>query len=287
MPAQDAHEHHDQDDRAQGHVGTVEPGEHEERRAIDPRPQRQPQLGIGFVILEGLQCNEAEPQQDGQGHPEFQRPAVITAQGVVGNGDGHTGTDQQDGVDQRQVPRVDHFLGRREQFRVGRVQQRPGEFERGPQHVCNTLGPVATQPRPCQDAHVEQRTEEGQEEHDFREDKPAHAPAERAVQLRAVQPGPALLDHCAKPAEQHVGQKQRTHEEDQRPVRFRVAGLHVVEPGAQAEHRDEHADGGNDRPLALRRYVVVLMTCHCCSPSLNGRPGRPGPQHARPAGGER
>ncbi|MCY1182786.1 hypothetical protein D9M73_233620 [compost metagenome] len=74
------------------------------------------------MVLEGLQCDKADAQDNGQRHPEFQRAAVVTAQGVVGNGDCHTGTDQQDGVDQRQVPRVDHFLGGWEQLGIGGVQ---------------------------------------------------------------------------------------------------------------------------------------------------------------------
>jgi hypothetical protein len=111
-------------------------------------------------------------------------------------------------------------------------------------------------------AHVEQRAEEGDEEHHLGKDEPAHAPAERAIHLRAVQPGATFLDHRAEPAEQHVGQQQATDEKDQRPVGFRPRGLQVVEPGGQAEHGDEHADRGDDRPLALRGNVVVLMSCH-------------------------
>src|SRR3546814_10284401 len=34
-------------DRAQGHVRTVEAGEHEERRAVDARTQGQVELGVG------------------------------------------------------------------------------------------------------------------------------------------------------------------------------------------------------------------------------------------------
>ncbi|MNH12895.1 hypothetical protein D3C79_724490 [compost metagenome] len=237
-------------------------GKHEEGGAVDPRPQGQAQLGIGLVIFIGLQDQKGDAQYDGQPQPELQCATVILAQGMVRNGHGDTGADQQDGVDQRQVPRVDDVLGRRKQFRVGCIEQRPGKLEIRPEHVCDTFGTFTAQPGPSQVAHIKQRTEEGDEEHHLRKDEPRHPPAERAVQLRAVQPGATLFDHRAKPAEEHVRQTQRAEEKDPRAMGIRSPSLEVVEPGAQAKHCNEHADSGNDRPLALRRNVIVLMRSH-------------------------
>ncbi|MNO91840.1 hypothetical protein D3C76_833970 [compost metagenome] len=214
------------------------------------------------MILVGLQYQEADPQQDGQRQPEFQGTTVILAQRMVGDGDRDAGADQQDGVDQWQVPGIDDFFGWRKQLGIRRVEQRPGKLEIRPEHVRHAFGAFTAEPGPGQVAHIKQRTKEGDEEHHLGKDEPGHAPAERAVQLRAVKPGTTLLDHRAKPTEEHVGQEQRAQEEDPWPMGFWAPGLEVVEPGTQAEHRDEHADRGNDRPLALRRYVIVLMRSH-------------------------
>ncbi len=111
-------------------------------------------------------------------------------------------------------------------------------------------------------ADVEQRAEEGGEEHHLGEDEPAHAPAERAVHLCAVESGAALADDVAEPAEQHVGDDQPADEEDPRAMGFLVAGGEVVEPGTQAEHRHQQADAGDDRPLALGGDVIVFVACH-------------------------
>jgi len=103
-------------------VGTVETGEHEERRAVDARTQGQAQFVVGVHVFLGLQGKEAAAQQHSDRQPDFQRAAMALLQGMVGDGDGHTGADQQNRVDQRQAPRADDFFGRREQFRVRRVQ---------------------------------------------------------------------------------------------------------------------------------------------------------------------
>ncbi|MNN93677.1 hypothetical protein D3C81_2121700 [compost metagenome] len=66
-------------------MGAVKPGKHEEGRAIDARAQGQPQLGVGLVILVGLQHQEADAKRDGQPQPELQCATVILAQRVVGN----------------------------------------------------------------------------------------------------------------------------------------------------------------------------------------------------------
>jgi hypothetical protein len=166
------------------------------------------------------------------------------------------------GVDQRQAPRADDFFGWREQFRIGRVQQRPGELEVRPEHVRDAFRPFATERRAGDVAHIKQRTEEGDEEHHFGEDEPTHAPAERAIQLRAVETRAAFLDHRAEPAEQHVRQQQAADEKDVRAVGFRARRLQIVEPGGEAVHGDGHADRGDDRPFALGRNVIVLMSCH-------------------------
>ncbi|MCY1438100.1 hypothetical protein D9M71_542840 [compost metagenome] len=223
-------------------------------------------------VLFGLQHQEGRAEQHGQRQPGLERAALVVAQGMVGEGQGETGADQQHGVDQRQVPGVDDPLRRRVGLRVGVGEQRPAELEVRPQHGADALVADTVQPGADEHPQIEQRAKEGGEEHHLGEDEPAHAPAERAVHLPAVQAAAALVDDVAEPAEQHVGQQQGADEEDQRADRVGARGLEVVEPGAEAEHRDQQADAGDDRPLALFRDVVLLMNLvllvarHACSP---------------------
>ncbi|MNV00259.1 hypothetical protein D3C71_904180 [compost metagenome] len=217
---------------------------------------------VSVDVFFSLKAEERATQQHGDRQPQFQRTAMAFFQGVVGDGHGDAGTHQQHGVEQRQAPRADDIFGWRKEFGIRVVQQRPGKFEVRPQHVGDAFGAFTTERRPGNVAHIKQRTEEGDEEHHLREDEPAHAPAERAIHLCAVQAAATFLDHRAEPAKQHVGQQQATDEKDQRPVGFRTRCFQIIEPGGQAKHRDEHPDRGDDRPFALGRNVIMFMSCH-------------------------
>ncbi len=259
MPPQDAHQHHRQDDRANGHVSAVKAREHEEGGAVDARAQRQPQLAVGVDVLLDLQDEEGRAEQHGQPQAELELLAIALLQRMVRPGQGEAGADQQDGIDQRQAPGADGACRCRVEFRVGVVEQRPAVLETGPEHVADALVAFAAEPGANPVADVEQRTEEGGEEHHFGEDEPGHAPAERAVHLRAVEAGTALAYHGAEPAEHHVGDQQRADEEDQRPVGLVAFGREVVEPAAQAVDGNQQRQGRDDRPFALGGNVVLLM----------------------------
>ena len=153
-----------------------------------PGAQRQPEFGVGVHILLDLQDQECHAEQHGQAQADLQVLAVVLAQRMVRPGQGEAGADQQDGVDQRQAPGADGALRRRVELRVGVVQQRPAVLEAGPEHVADALVALAGEPGAGPVADVEERAEEGEEEHHLREDEPAHAPAERAIHLCAVQP---------------------------------------------------------------------------------------------------
>ncbi|MCY1451952.1 hypothetical protein D9M71_688440 [compost metagenome] len=99
MPAHDPHQHHEQDDGADGDVGAVEPGEHEEGRAVDARAQGQAQFAVGVHVLFGLEDEERTAEQYSERQPEFQCAAMALFQGMVGDGHGHAGTDQQHGIE--------------------------------------------------------------------------------------------------------------------------------------------------------------------------------------------
>jgi hypothetical protein len=53
-----------------------------------------------------------------------------------------------------------------------------------------------------------QSAKESAKEHDFREDEPAHAPAERQVDFATILTGFTFVDSFSKPLEEHEKQKQ-------------------------------------------------------------------------------
>ena len=57
-----AQQGHQEEDSADRHVGTVEAGEHEERRAVDPRFQRQVQMLVGLEVLLRLKNRNVPPR---------------------------------------------------------------------------------------------------------------------------------------------------------------------------------------------------------------------------------
>ncbi|MNI72792.1 hypothetical protein D3C73_1287520 [compost metagenome] len=75
-------------------MGAVEPGEHEEGRAVDARTQGQAQLVIGVQVFLGLKTQERAAQHDGDCQPQFERATMALFQGMVGDGQGDAGTDQ-------------------------------------------------------------------------------------------------------------------------------------------------------------------------------------------------
>ena len=120
-------------------------------------------------------------------------------------------------------------------------------------------------------ADVEQRAEEGEEEHHLGKDEPAHAPAERRVHLLVVMVRLGFADHRAEPAEQH-------HEQHGEPGRdqpgSRRDGIH---PERRAHAEEEQRDGADERPIRGLRYEVIRLPagvyCAHRGYALSGEPG--------------
>src|SRR5690606_27566646 len=102
-----------------------------------------------------------------------------------------------------------------------------------------------------QHASVEQRAEEGGEEHHLREDEPAHRPAEGLLHPAAVLAADRLAHDLAEPAEQHVDQHRDAGEEDPLP------GRHVVEPQRCAGTEQQQRERADDR--IGRRFGYEIM----------------------------
>ena len=106
MPTHHPNKYHQQNQCANGYVGSVEAGQHEEGRAIHARAQRQPQFLVSVDVFLRLKDQKRYAQQHGQPQPHLQRTAMAFVQCVVSNSHGHAGTDQQYGVEQRQTPHI-------------------------------------------------------------------------------------------------------------------------------------------------------------------------------------
>ena len=123
---------------------------------------------------------------------------------------------------------------------------RPRGKEVGPQQLVIEVA----QQRQADDAGIEKRAEKRREEHHFRKDEPAHSPTERDVDLAVVVAVLGFARHDRKPADQHVD--QRGEPDRQRKPAERI----VVDHHGRAEHRKNHGDTADRRPLRRRRHVV-------------------------------
>ena len=86
-----------------------------------------------------------------------------------------------------------------------------------------------------------QRAEEGAEEHHFREDEPAHAPAERDIHPVAVLATFAFTGGITEPLAQHDEEPQQAEEQGVLAPRM------AIHPLAGAKDHEEEADGAHDR----------------------------------------
>src|SRR5215475_8173201 len=94
---------HGQEDRADDHVGAMEASRHEEGGTVD----------VAFVVersvavLVGLHGREGEAEQDGKDEAPFEPLPVILQERVMRPGDRGARGEQDQRVEQRQVPRIE------------------------------------------------------------------------------------------------------------------------------------------------------------------------------------
>ena len=98
---------HNQHDGAQRHVHTVEAGQHEKRRSVDTRFQRQiVMIAIGLAVLVHLKTEEGRTQRHRGQHPQYQRTALLLFQRPVRESDSDATGQQQQGVQSRNLPGI-------------------------------------------------------------------------------------------------------------------------------------------------------------------------------------
>ncbi len=228
--------------------------------------------------LVALHAEEEHPEADGGDEPPDEPAAIVMLEGMVRQGHGDAAREQDQGVDCRETPGRDDLEGAADV--LGAVGG-PDCVEAGPQERARRGAPdtLAPEPGDGEDAGVEQRAEEGGEEHDLGEDEPAHAPAERDVHLVVVGAGLALPHHGAEPTEEHVQHHHGAGDHGPLPD-----GVLVEDHGETAEQQ-EQPDGAGDGPAAgFREIIGVLGSGHsdylglCCLGSSSARLIRSGPR---------
>ena len=240
--------HDRQHQRTQGHVRTVEAGQHEEGRPVDSRTERQVELVVGVRVFLGLVEQEQAAQRHGQAEEQQQDAALVFLQRVMGDGHGHARGQQDQRVDQRQTPGRDGLVGTADR---ARPVARPAAGEVRPQQAVGGLAvALAIEPRQRELAGVEQRAEEGGKEHHLGEDEPHHAHAERGIHLLVVMSGQRFADHVTEPLEQD---RQQAGQAD---VEHGLAPAHFVQPAGEPDHGHEQRNRREHRPLAAMRHEV-------------------------------
>jgi len=228
MALQHADQADGQEDRADDDVEAVEAGRHEERRAIDVAGKAEG----GVAVFIGLEVGEQEAQEHGQDQAVLQVLAVVFMdQRMVGPGRGATRQQQDQRVDQRQVPGVEGLdaLGRPDA--IDQRAHRPHRVKRV----------------------LEEGPEPGREEHDFRHDEHDEAIAQADADDRGMVAGLAFMHHVCPPAEHDI---QHAHQPDQAHPRTRA-----VHPQHRAEQHDEGRDRTGQRPDRRGQDVVIVVLC--------------------------
>ena len=130
-PDKRAEQADDQEDGSDDDMEAVEAGRHEEGRAIDVAAivAAEGESGVGIFI--GLDGGEQEAEHDGAGEAPFEALAVVVEQRVMRPGDGGARGQEDQRVDQRQMPGIEDLdaLGRPFRRRSLRCA-RPGSVRR-------------------------------------------------------------------------------------------------------------------------------------------------------------
>ena len=153
----------------------------------------------------------------------FRRVAVSGDQRVVRDGDRDAAGQQDRGIHRRQAEGRNGFegaVGARAQGR--RTVGRPDAGVVIPQQeLGEDLHAVARQPGHREVARIEQRAEEGREEHDLGENEPHHSHAERAVHRHVVHALLVLADDGVEPEDEQQRQHEEARQQGTRPAASR------------------------------------------------------------------
>src|SRR5579871_2694908 len=166
-----------------------------------------------MAVFVCLQANKEKSQCERQKQPQFELAALVELERPMRPSHGHARGEQYKRVDRRQTPGTH---GRELLFDT-RSGYRPSAGKVWPYQFMLHIG----EPGNRKYAHVIQRAEKRGKKHHLGEDKPAHPPAERCIDLLVEFAAFALPRHLAEPDENHVEEYGKA--DRQQPVTDRVS----------------------------------------------------------------
>src|SRR6185369_3047279 len=215
-----------EEDGSDDHVEAMEAGRHEKGRAVDVAFEGEGRVGI----FPGLDTGEGEAEQDRQPQAELQSFAVAMDQRMVRPGDRRSRTEQDQGVEQREAPGVQHFDALGRPLASNRVHR--GREERA----------------------VEEGPEPGEEEHHLGRDEKDHPVAQMQLHHRRMIAGVRFADRVRPPivhGDEHAEDAEREYD---LPVRI------LVPPHDEAAEQGQAAESADDRPrIGLYQMVIMVL----------------------------
>src|SRR5439155_11952428 len=94
-------ENHGQHSCTEGHVESVEGGEHEEGRAVDSGRELQVEIGIGMAVFIGLEAQEGDAEHHREEHEERELCAFALLQRPVGERNRNARREEQQRIDRK------------------------------------------------------------------------------------------------------------------------------------------------------------------------------------------
>ena len=218
-----AEEADDQEDRPDQDVEAVEAGRHEEGAGIDAAGEGEG----GVAVFVDLDAGEEDAERDGQRQPLEELVAAAFPERVMRPGDGHPGHQQDQGVEEREVPGVEGGHAGRRPDVVDRLGGEQGGVEIGP--------------------------EPGDEEHHLGSDEQHHAVAQPDLDdRRVVSVEGRFADHVPPPADHRRGDADEA--DGHQPPALVVHVHHRADGERQGEGRADRRPYGR-----LDQMVGVLV----------------------------
>src|SRR5215213_8212598 len=229
-----AKEAHDEEDRSDDDMETVETGRHEEGRAVDVAAAVAAEGKGRMRVFIGLNRGKQHAQKNGERQAPDQASAIIMNQRMMSPCDGRAGGEQDERVEQRQMIGVENLDALRRPLTAG--DREAGCLDR-------FIGI---------EARIEEGPEPGHEEHHFRGDEQNHPIAEMKLDDTGVIAAMGLEYDIAPPHEHRVEHAENAEQHD--------PGLRSMHPHDRAHCQDEGGGRADDRPGAwLNEMIIVLF----------------------------
>ena len=229
FPVENPQQAHAQEDGADDDMGAVKARCHEEGCTVDVSREAEARVRVFVNLHDG----EEHAEKYGQDKPPLEAVSIVVLEGVVRPGHRRSRCQQDDRVDQGQMPRVEGFdsVGGPVPAGKGRALELDG--------LAGEHARVEVGPEPCE------------KEHDFGGDEKNHSVPHVDLNDGRVVALSAFADDVAPPSQHGVQGDGRA--DDERPVCSSVHDHH------ESDGEDERAGCADDRPCARLDQVIIVF----------------------------